>query len=110
MEKSNFDWIVCCQEAEVLKKFSGPVVWVNQCLRCGQEEPVFTGPVPVRSTRASYLSKCTDTVRHDDTAMVGIQEEPMDTRDGRIVPEKNVRLLGRDDRRFFKQMGLKPTE
>lgn len=34
----------------------------------------------------------------------------MDTRDGRIVPEKNVGLLDRDERRFFKRMGLKPTE
>lgn len=43
-------------------------------------------------------------------AMVGIQEEPMDTRDGRIVPEKNVGLLDRDERRFFKRMTLSPTE
>jgi len=47
MKKSNNDWIVSCQKAEVLKKFPGPVAWVNQCLRCGREEPVFMGPVPV---------------------------------------------------------------
>ena len=57
MKKSNNDWIVSCQQAEVLEKFSGPVVWVNQCLRCGQEEPVFTGPVPVTIYQSKLFIK-----------------------------------------------------
>ena len=53
MKKSNTDWIVSCCKPEVLKRFYGPVLWVNQCLRCGREEPVFMGQVPV----AIYQSK-----------------------------------------------------
>jgi hypothetical protein len=41
----NADWIVSIQHPEVLKKYTGPVVWINRCERCGEEEPVYAGPV-----------------------------------------------------------------
>ena len=47
------DWIFSSQQEEVLKKYPGPVVWVNQCKKCGTEEPVYQGPVDV----AIYQSK-----------------------------------------------------
>jgi len=41
------DWIICSQEKEVIDRFNfdGGVVWVNRCLRCGGEEPVYEVPV-----------------------------------------------------------------
>jgi predicted nucleotidyltransferase len=41
------DWIFSSQQEAVLKKYPGPVVWVNQCKRCGIEEPVYQGPLDV---------------------------------------------------------------
>ena len=39
------DWIVCSQTKEVLNRFKGRVVWVNQCLRCKRKEPIVEGPL-----------------------------------------------------------------
>lgn len=39
------DWIICSQEKEVLARFGGRVVWVNRCLRCGEELAVYEGPL-----------------------------------------------------------------
>jgi len=47
------DWIFVRQDPEVLKKYNGPVVWVNWCKRCGTEEPTYEGPLDV----AIYQSK-----------------------------------------------------
>lgn len=41
------NWIFVRQDAETLKKHSGPVVWVSRCERCGAEEPVYEGPLDV---------------------------------------------------------------
>ncbi len=41
------DWIVINQQTEILKKYPGPVVWVNQCQRCDGEEPVYQGPLDI---------------------------------------------------------------
>ena len=47
------DWIFSIQGPGVLKKYPGPVAWVNWCKRCGREEPVYQGPLDV----AIYQSK-----------------------------------------------------
>ena len=41
------DWIIISQTPYDLARYLGPVVWVNKCLRCGQEEPTYEGYVPV---------------------------------------------------------------
>lgn len=41
------DWIIVSQIKDDLSKYSGPVVWINKCLRCGQEEPTYEGYLPV---------------------------------------------------------------
>ena len=41
------DWIISSQTKYDLSKYSGSVVWVNKCLRCGEEEPTDQGYVPV---------------------------------------------------------------
>ena len=41
------DWIVVSQTEFDLARYSGPVVWINKCLRCGTEEPVYQGSVDV---------------------------------------------------------------
>ena len=41
------DWIIILQDKIHLNKYPGPVVWVNKCLRCGQEEPTYSGPADV---------------------------------------------------------------
>ncbi len=41
------DWIVILQDELHLTKYLGPVIWVNKCLRCGQEEPTYSGPASV---------------------------------------------------------------
>jgi hypothetical protein len=71
MEKSNSDWIVSCQEPEVLKKFPGPVAWVNQCLRCGEEEPVLGGPVAVMIYQAKLFIKMHRHCRASRPCMTG---------------------------------------
>lgn len=41
------DWIICSQTEFDLARYLGPVVWVNKCLRCGQEEPTYQGRISV---------------------------------------------------------------
>jgi len=41
------DWIIVSQTAFDLARYLGPVVWINKCLRCGTEEPVYQGPADV---------------------------------------------------------------
>jgi len=41
------DWIICSQTKEDFSKYSGPIVWISKCLRCGQEEPTYEGPLSV---------------------------------------------------------------
>ena len=41
------DWIIVSQTSFDLARYLGPVVWVNKCLRCGQEEPTYSGPADV---------------------------------------------------------------
>ncbi len=47
------DWIISSQNELDLSRYSGPVVWVNKCLRCGTEEPTYEGSLDV----AIYQSK-----------------------------------------------------
>ncbi len=49
----NVDWIIVSQTEFDLARYVGPVVWINKCLRCGNEEPVYQGPLDV----AIYQSK-----------------------------------------------------
>lgn len=39
------DWLISDQTPETVRRFPGPVIWVNRCLRCGAEEPVYEGRV-----------------------------------------------------------------
>jgi len=41
------DWIIVSQTKFDLARYLGPVIWVNKCLRCGQEEPTYSGPANV---------------------------------------------------------------
>ena len=41
------DWIISSQTPYDLARYIGPVVWVSKCLRCGQEEPTYQGPLSV---------------------------------------------------------------
>lgn len=41
------DWIIVSQTKYDLARYIGPVVWVNKCIRCGQEEPTYEGPASV---------------------------------------------------------------
>lgn len=45
--KKDHPWIVCSQTKEDLGKYQGPACWVNKCLRCGEEEPVYAGRLDV---------------------------------------------------------------
>lgn len=45
--KTKQDWIIASQTKEDLRKFEGKVVWINQCKRCGREEPVYEGRLEV---------------------------------------------------------------
>ena len=60
MEKS-CDWIICSQEPDRLARHPAPVVWINVCLRCGTEEPVYQGPVDITLFAAKHFTK-----RHKD--------------------------------------------
>jgi hypothetical protein len=41
------DWIISSQNADDIRKYPGPVVWVSKCLRCGAEEPAYEGGMEV---------------------------------------------------------------
>ena len=41
------DWIIISQTKFDLARYWGPVVWIQKCLRCNAEEPVYEGPVDV---------------------------------------------------------------
>ncbi len=45
--KKSPDWIIILQDEIHLNKYQGPVIWVNKCLRCGQEEPTYEGSTSV---------------------------------------------------------------
>jgi len=47
MTRKAIDWIICSQRVEDLRRYSGPVVWINECLRCGTEEPIYQGALDV---------------------------------------------------------------
>lgn len=39
------DWIICSQLIKDLRQYPRSVVWVNKCVHCGKEEPVYPGPL-----------------------------------------------------------------
>jgi len=39
------NWILCSQRPEDLNRYSPGAVWINQCRRCGEEQPVYQGPL-----------------------------------------------------------------
>ena len=41
------DWIIVLLDELHLNKYPGPVIWINKCLRCGQEEPTYSGPIEI---------------------------------------------------------------
>lgn len=42
-----YGWIIWSQEPDKMARHAGPVCWINVCLRCAAEEPVYEGPVEV---------------------------------------------------------------
>lgn len=51
------DWIIVSQRDEDLRRYPGPVVWINQCLRCHREQPAYEGNVDVLIYQAKQFIK-----------------------------------------------------
>lgn len=51
------DWIICSQRVGDLQRYSGPVLWINQCLRCNMEEPAYEGNADVLIYQARQFIK-----------------------------------------------------
>lgn len=51
------DWIICSQTKNDLARYLGPVVWVNKCLRCGQEKPSYAGRLNLAIKQAEGFIK-----------------------------------------------------
>lgn len=51
------DHVFSVQTPEAIKRHPGPVVWINRCENCGQEEPVYQGPVEVALFQSKLFIK-----------------------------------------------------